>query len=200
MNRSRLMAAVVMAAALTAAVLLDPWAWRHLQYAPVYERDWGRLLRVSGSLVLWLPLAVAIWLERRASADPRPGRAWLVLLGPAVAGGVAELLKIGLRRERPGLHDGAYVFRSFLDRPFETKDIGLPSSHVMVAFGGATIIARLFPGAAPVAYLLAAGCGVTRILAHAHFASDVMLGALAGWATAALLWRRFGERRDPSPR
>ena len=42
--------------------------------------------------------------------------------------------------------------------------------------------------------------GVTRVLAHAHFASDVMLGALAGWATAALLWRRFGERRPPPPR
>ncbi|MGH7560630.1 MAG: phosphatase PAP2 family protein, partial [Gemmatimonadales bacterium] len=68
--------------------------------------------------------------------------------------------------------------------------IGLPSSHVMVAFAGAAVLARLFPGAAPVGYLLAAGCALTRVLARAHFLSDVVVGAVAGWAVGALIWRR----------
>jgi membrane-associated phospholipid phosphatase len=180
------------AAALALALLLDPWVWRDVEFSGVYDRDWGRLLRVVGSLVLWLPLSLAVWLEARARQPSRAGSAWLLLLSPALAGGVAELLKLLLRRERPGLHDGRYVFRGFADRPFDTHDLGLPSSHAMVAFGGAAVLARLFPRAAPIAYLLAAGCALTRLLARAHFASDVMLGALAGWVIGALLWRRFG--------
>lgn len=187
--------------AIAVSLWLDPWAWKHLEYPGVYDKDWGRLLRVTGSLVLWLPLALAVWLGLRARGSVNALRnGWLTLLGPAVAGGAAELLKMLVRRERPGLHDGAYVFRSFGDQPFNTKDLGLPSSHAMVAFGGAAIIARVFPGTAPVVYALAAGCGLTRILARAHFASDVMVGAIAGWAVAALLWSRFGPRRPgPTP-
>ncbi len=106
-----------------------------------------------------------------------------------MAGGVAELLKMLVRRERPGLHDGAYVFRAFSDRPFRTTDLGFPSGHAMVAFAAAAIIARLFPRAAPVAYLMAAACGLTRVLAQAHFASDVVGAAIAAWVVVALIWR-----------
>jgi membrane-associated phospholipid phosphatase len=116
-----------------------------------------------------------------------------------ISGGVAEVLKLLFRRERPGLHDGASVFRAFSDRPFSTSALGMPSSHVMVAFAGAVVLARLFPRTAPVAYLLAAGCAATRVLAHAHFASDVVVGALAGWAVGALMWTRFGADRHPKP-
>jgi undecaprenyl-diphosphatase len=148
---------------------------------------------VCGSLVLWAPLALSVWLEARARAPDRARRAGLLLLGgPLAAGATAEVIKLLVRRERPGLHDGAYVFRAFGDRPFYTGDIGFPSSHAMVAFAGAAVLARLFPRTGPVVYLLAAGCGLTRILAHAHFASDVVAGAIAGWAMVALLWRWLG--------
>ncbi len=180
-------------AAIVLAFLLDRWAWEHAGVAGIYEKDWGRLLRVTGSLVFWAPLAVAVWLTDRSRPLPA-GRSWLLLLAPALAGGVAELLKMLLRRERPGLHDGAYYFRSFTDQPFYTRDIGLPSSHTMVAFAGAAIVARLFPRAAPVAYLLAAGCGISRVMAEAHFASYVMVGAVAGWGVGVLAWRWTGRK------
>lgn len=182
---------VAMGAALGALALslaLDQWAWRSWQVPGIYEKDWGRLLRVMGSLVFWFPLALAVWLERRAREPETAGRAWLLLAAPTLAGGVGELLKMLLRRERPGPHDGEWVFRAFTDRPFETKDLGLPSSHVVVAFAGAAVLARLFPRAAPVVYLLAAGCALSRVLARAHFVSDSVTGALAGWAVGALLW------------
>ena len=190
LNPIGIVAAVV---AIILAFWLDRWAWQHLTVPEIYERDWGRLLRVTGSLVFWAPLALAVWLETRARAPDRARPAWLLLFGPALAGGIAEVLKIMLRRERPGLHDGAYFFRPFADRLFDTRDLGLPSSHAMVAFAGAAVLARLFPRAAPVAYLLAAGCGVSRVMANAHFASDVMVGGLAGWMVGATLWRYFGR-------
>ena len=199
-EQSRAAVAAAFAAVVTAAALaVDPWVWRHIEYSGVYEKDWGRLLRVFGSLVLWFPLALAVWLERRAREPRGAGPAWLLFWGPVVSGGVAELLKMVFRRERPGLHDGASVFRAFSDRPFDTSALGMPSSHAMVAFGGAVVLARRFPPTAPVVYALAAGCAVTRVLARAHFASDVVVGALAGWAVGVLLWNRFGAHRSPNP-
>jgi membrane-associated phospholipid phosphatase len=158
------------------AFWLDPWVWRHLSYPTVYDHDWGRLLRVMGSLVLWAPLSLAVWLETRAR------RSFRLLVAPALAGGCAELLKLLIRRERPGLHGGSYVYRSFTERPFDTHDIGFPSSHAVVAFAGAAALARLYPRAGAVAYALAVGCALTRVLAQAHFASDVVAGGIAGWA------------------
>jgi len=190
---SRLLVGCIAAVvAMGLAITLDPWVWRHVALDNVHDKDWGRLLRVTGSLVFWLPLALAVRLAFSRSGAERPGRAWLLLFGPALAGGVGELLKLLVRRERPGFADGEYVFRAFADRPWSSSALGFPSSHVMVAFGGAAILARLFPGTAPVAYLLAAGCALTRLLARAHFASDVAGAALAGWAVGALVWRRFG--------
>lgn len=168
------------------AFWLDPWVWRHLSNPTVYEHDWGRLFRIMGSLVLWAPLALVLWLQTRNRSSG------LLLLAPALAGGLAELLKLVIRRERPGLHDGSYVYRSFADRPFDTHDIGFPSSHAMVAFAGAAVLARFYPRAAAVGYALAAGCALTRVLAQAHFASDVVAGGIAGWAVGYWLTRGRG--------
>ena len=198
-TRRAAVAALLTAVVTAAALALDPWVWDHVGNPAVHDRDWGRLLRVFGSLVFWFPLALAVWLERRARQPREAGRAWLLFWGPAISGGVAELLKMAFRRERPALHDGASVFRDFTDRPFSTSALAMPSSHVMVAFGGAVILARLFPRTAPVAYVLAAGCALTRVLARAHFASDVVVGALAGWAVGALLWSRLGAARNSTP-
>ena len=97
------------------------------------------------------------------------------------AGGLlCEALKILLRRERPSLHDGAYYWRSFSDHFWSTGNIGLPSSHTMVAFAGAGMASFLFPRTWPAWMLLAAGCAFTRVAAQAHFLSDVVLAAIAG--------------------
>lgn len=192
MKQPRILAGVVAAAvAMAFSIALDPWVWRHVALDGVYEKDWGRMFRVSGSLVFWIPLSFAVWLAMRRAGAPRPGRAGLLFWGPALAGGVGEILKLLVRRERPAFADGEYVFRAFAERTWSTTALGFPSSHVMVAFGGAAVLSRLFPGTAPVAYLLAAGCALSRVLARAHFVSDVVGAALAGWAVGALLWRRF---------
>jgi membrane-associated phospholipid phosphatase len=112
------------------------------------------------------------------------------LWSAALGGIIAELLKIVLRRERPGLTDGAHVFRSWSEQPFSTARLGLPSSEVAVAFAAATALARLFPNAWLLWYALAVGCAVTRVASGAHFMSDVLLAALVGYGSTLIIWPR----------
>ena len=182
--------------AIVVAHLLDGWAWAELGRAGVYDNDRGRLLRVIGYYPLWVILGLAVWLQTRDRRD-----ALLLGLMPGVAGLVAEVLKVLLRRERPGLHDGAYVFRAFSDQFWSTKQIGLPSSHALVAFGGAWMLGKLYPRARWLWFALALGCGLTRVQARAHFLSDVVVAAVAAWVVIELGWRWSGAaaaRPQPS--
>jgi membrane-associated phospholipid phosphatase len=129
----------------------------------------------------------------------RRWRGTLLLAAPAIGGIVCELLKLLLRRERPSAHEGAHVFRDFSERTFSTGGLALPSSHVMVAFSAAAILAYMFPRARAVWFVLATGCALTRVLARAHFVSDVVLAALCGILVATLLWRWYERRFAARP-
>ena len=189
MNR-RLLLALVLAAA--ASFALDRWAYEHVVLTTVYDKDWGRLLRIMGFLPTWGIAALALWLHERGTVAHAKRRGLLLVGSPALAGITAELLKLIFRRERPVPHGGEYFFRSFTERTFSTSGLALPSSHVMVAFGAAAMLAYLFPRARWVWIGLAAGCALTRVLARAHFLSDVAVAALAAATVTALLWRRAG--------
>ncbi len=188
--------AVVTAVALVVVTLLDRWAYENVRLTGVLDEDWGRLLRVMGFMGTWFAFALAVGLHDAGVEPPlaRPKRrAWLLLLSPGVAGLVAEVLKIVIRRERPALNEGAYGFRPWDDRTWSGAGLAFPSSHAAVAFGGAAMLAILFPRARWVGYVLAAGCALTRILAGAHFVSDTVLGAGVGWLTAQWLSSRMRE-------
>ncbi len=114
----------------------------------------------------------------------------LLAWGPMAAGAATETIKILVRRERPGISDGLYVFRTFGDGLFHGSPFGMPSGHTGVAFGAATILARLAPRAAVVWYLLAAGTAWTRLAQGAHFLSDVVAGAVVGYLVSRLVWDR----------
>lgn len=166
-------------------MLADRYVYDHWMYANVYDHDWARLLRVMGFLPTWALAALALWLHERQDAPHRASsRAWYLVGAPLLGGLGAELGKLMLRRERPSVLAGAYSFRAWSDHPFSTSGLAWPSSHTMVAFAAAGALAHLFPRARWVWYGLAAGCGVTRILAQAHFVSDVTLGAFLGWGVA----------------
>ena len=174
--------------AIIAAHLGDRWAWIHVVQLDVYDHDVGRMLRTVGFLPDWLLLGAALWLQ---AGDRR--RAMLLALVPTAAGLLCAILQVLLRRERPGLHDGAYVFRAFSERPFHGAEFGLPSSHAMVAFSGAWLLSRIYPRASPVWLALAVGCAWSRVAAQAHFLSDVTVAAVAAWMLVAVVWRRWGE-------
>ena len=172
---------------------LDQSAWQHVRVLDIYDKDLGRLFRLIGYLPTWLFIATAIWLHDRGERTTRThGWGWrggLILLAPTVGGALAELLKLAVRRLRPPMDTFEYLWRPFSERPFSTGGLGMPSSHTMVAFAGAAAMARLFPRAWWMWYLLATACGVTRVLAVAHFASDVVVGACLGWAAGVVLTR-----------
>lgn len=189
MSQTRFILAAALA--IVASLLLDRWTFEHVVYARTLDEDWGRLLRVMGFLPTWGIAALALWLHERGVVAAARRRALLLIASPAVAGIAAEILKLSFRRGRPLVADGDYVFRPFTERPFSTGGLALPSSHTMVAFGAAAMLAYLFPKARWVWLSLAIGCGLTRILSQAHFLSDVVVAAIAAFATTSWLWRKY---------
>ncbi|HUL04130.1 MAG TPA: phosphatase PAP2 family protein [Gemmatimonadales bacterium] len=194
---------ILLAATLTLLLVVaqasDQWIFHHVVYAGMYERRWGQLLRMSGYLPLWGIVALALMLHDRVRQHRdtlrEAGRRGLLLLWSAVLGGiVGEVLKIAFRRERPGMTDGAYVFRPWSEHPWSTAQFGLPSSEVAVAFAAAAALARLFPEGRVLWYTLAGACALTRVASGAHFMSDVVLGAEVGYLMTLAVWRRRSPR------
>jgi len=184
------------------AQLTDQWVFHHFAYAGIYERGWGRLLRIVGYLPTWALVGLALvlhdWVPRvRRTLGRASRRGLLLFLSAAIAGAAAEGLKLAFRRERPSLTDGVHMFRPWRDQPFSTAQLGLPSSEAAVAFAAAAMLARLFPESRVLWYGLALGCALTRVASGAHFLSDVALAALVGYIVTLTLWPRpFAE---PTP-
>ena len=173
---------------IVAAHLADAWAWAHMLDPRVYERDWGRMLRSAGFLPTWLIVAIALAANDKGTAGWK-WRGGLMILAPAATGAAAEVLKILFRRLRPGDTSPDYVFRAFSDNFWSNRGLGLPSSHMMVAMGAAVVLARLCPRVWWMWYLVAIGCGLTRIMARAHYLSDVVVGGVAAYIIADALCR-----------
>jgi membrane-associated phospholipid phosphatase len=195
--RSGWVALGVTLAATVLTFLVDKGAYDLFHAPNVYDKDFGRLLRIMGFAGTWVALAVAVGLAQGTNPARRPRsrrHAWLLFWSPVLAGGIAEVLKIVTRRVRPAINDGLYGFRPWDERTWSGAGLAFPSSHAAVAFGGAAMLARLFPRARWVGYVLAAGCAATRVFARAHFVSDVVLAAGIGWLVSWALWRRWAPR------
>ena len=113
-----------------------------------------------------------------------------ILAGEAMVDGlvVDEVLKAATMRERPTL-DGA-------KGKFFQRSVGLdssfPSTHSIIAWSSAAVIASEYPGAITqiTAYGLATGLSMTRILARQHFPSDVLVGSAVGWLVGRYVFRK----------
>jgi membrane-associated phospholipid phosphatase len=186
--------AIIAIALVALSMLADGWVADNVRFGRVYETDWGRMLRNFGYLPFWLIAAIALALEDRARTEWWR-RGTLLAVAPTAAGIIGEVLKVLVRRTRPPDVGNAYAFRAWSDHPFSSRGFGFPSSHAVVAFGAAAILARMFPRARCVWYAAATGCAISRLLAHAHFLSDVVAGALLGIAMAWAIWR-YAEARE----
>jgi membrane-associated phospholipid phosphatase len=100
-------------------------------------------------------------------------------LSGLVAGLFAQILKKVVGRSRPELWLGPFEF---------TRDAAsaFPSGHTVGAFALAAAIAFTVQSRITGAFalLLAAGVGLSRILAFRHWPSDVLASALIGVGTA----------------
>ena len=154
----------------------------------IEHHDWYRMLRIVGFLGTWAVIAIVFLLH-----DRNRTRALPVFLSPTLAGALAELLKLVFARERPvdgnQLQSGFYHFRGLFSGFADGSNLGLPSSHAAVAFGGCLMLASFIPNTRRFLFLLALGCAITRMLTGAHFATDVYLGAVIGWLISAWFTR-----------
>ncbi len=71
---------------------------------------------------------------------------------------------------------------------------GRAARQTAVAAGGRAEVGGRFPPARWLMLLLAGGCGLSRLLSGAHFASDVVVGACLGVIVAWALGRVIGAR------
>jgi len=184
---------IIAVVAIACAHLLDGTAWRSARLLSVNDKDWGRLLRSMGYLPTWGVIALGFWLQQR-DHPRRAAYAGALVLGPALGGLLAELLKLSIRRLRPNPEVFEYVFRPFADGPLSNRGMGMPSSHTLVAFAGAAVLARLYPRARWLWYTLAAGCAATRVLAMGHFLSDTVVAAALGVMVGGWVWGRADRR------
>ena len=180
------------ATALVLAHTLDPWAVKTLAVAGFSDTDLGRMLRSLGYLPFWLVAALALAL---AGGEDRKRRGSLLAIAVFSGGLLAELLKTVTGRLRPTKEFTGYHFRDLAEVPFTdlTVNVGLPSSHALVAFAAAFMLVRLFPEGRWIWIALAIGCAYSRIATGAHYLSDVTASAVIAYALVAFIWWRRGR-------
>jgi membrane-associated phospholipid phosphatase len=98
-----------------------------------------------------------------------------------------EALKYSLQRERPNQGGSGQFFSS---------GTSFPSEHAAVAWSIAGVIAHEYSGTLPklFAYGMASAVSFSRVRAHEHFPSDVLIGSTLGFLISQSVYRR---RHDP---
>jgi len=108
---------------------------------------------------------------------------------------IVPAMKFAVGRARPSEDKGTAFFK-----PFKGGDPGFPSGHTTEAFAVASVITAHYSDTwvQVTAYGLASLAGLARMEQNQHFASDVVAGALIGYAVGKAVVRlnqakRFGK-------
>ncbi len=122
-----------------------------------------------------LALVLLVWAGVR-------GRKWL-LWWPASVAVLTPLLVEGLKNA------------TRLPRP-DGEPTGFPSGHTTFAFALAWLLTRAFPRLTPLWFAIAVAIGWSRVEGHAHFAYQVLCGAVFGTTIGWLISQKIA--RPPS--
>ena len=104
---------------------------------------------------------------------------------------VNEALKLVFSRERSTPTDGqGRFFRTF------GIDASFPSTHAMLSWTAASVIAHEYPGvlAQTLLYGGAAAVSISRVTGRQHFPSDVVVGSALGWLIGRQI---YNSHHDP---
>ncbi|MGA8740142.1 MAG: phosphatase PAP2 family protein [Terracidiphilus sp.] len=113
-----------------------------------------------------------------------------ILGGEAILNGlvVEQGMKLIFWRERPTVDSARGRF-------FQTSvgwDSSFPSSHSMIAWSSAAVLAEEYPSRLNQfgIYTLATGVSLTRVLGQQHFPSDVLVGSAFGWMIGHYVYKK----------
>lgn len=113
-----------------------------------------------------------------------------ILGGEAMVGSlvVDEAMKLIFMRERPTVDNARGKW-------FQTSvgtDSSFPSTHSMLAWSSAAVLAEEYPGRlnALGIYGVATGVSLTRVLGQDHFPSDVLVGSAFGWMIGHYVYKK----------
>lgn len=111
---------------------------------------------------------------------------------------VDEAMKVIFMRERPTV-DGAR------GKWFQTSvgtDSSFPSTHSMIAWSSAAVLADEYPGRWKELgiYGAATGVSLTRVLGQDHFPSDVLVGSAFGWMIGHYVFKKHHSWHIPISR
>jgi membrane-associated phospholipid phosphatase len=110
------------------------------------------------------------------------------------SGIVTPAIKLVAGRSRPRDDRGIYSFK-----PFSNVNSSFPSGHTTEAFAVASVVANHYEEAwvTCTAYSIASLVGLARTYHHAHFASDVLAGAMIGtWVGKSVVAHNADLRRE----
>jgi membrane-associated phospholipid phosphatase len=133
--------------------------------------------------------AGAMWLLGHASHNEHWSETGFLAGEAALNSLVAvESFKYSLRRERPYQGNGSGGF-------FQNGGTSFPSEHAAAAWSVAGVIAHEYPSpfVKVMAYGLASLVTVSRVKAHQHFPSDVMVGSVIGNLVAQDIYSRHHD-------
>ena len=95
------------------------------------------------------------------------------------SGAIGQIIKFLVGRQRPHMSE-TFEAHHFDPMNLVSYNQSMPSGHAQVLFCSATMLAILWPKKAWLIYPIAAALTFTRIVVHAHFLSDVIVGGLVG--------------------
>ena len=113
-----------------------------------------------------------------------------ILTGEAMIDGVVveQGMKLIFWRERPALNNASgHFFKSDAG-----IDSSFPSSHTVVAWSAAAVLAGEYPSRWTQLFIYSAATGVslTRVMGQQHFPSDVLVGSATGWLLGRYVFRK----------
>lgn len=162
---------------------LDLFTALNTSHAPRLDDVMLLATEVGRAGFVWLVIAAiaAVFPQHRMAA-------WRV----ALAVGLAYLVVDGFIKplvDRPRPFEVLESVRLITTRPLTPS---FPSGHAASAFAGALATSRLFPGAQAILWPLAVLIAISRIYVGVHWPSDVVAGALVGYAAG---WFALGGRQ-----
>lgn len=106
---------------------------------------------------------------------------YFIFISITFTGILVNIVKIIIARYRPLMlfQKGLYGF-SYAFLPFSAKYLSFPSGHSVTVFSLAFCIGKIYPSYKNAIYCFAAVIAISRVIATAHYLSDVLIGAIFG--------------------